>query len=80
MFSVFVELAGLRSRARTGIPSGEGGALDQFHGVFDTLLAIHAAMEEELKRARTETRERERVVLQPLLLDMLDCGTDWPPD
>jgi molecular chaperone GrpE len=71
LFSVFVELAGLRNEVRTESRLVKD-ALDQFRGVFDTLQASHAAMEAELRRARAETREHGRVVLRPLLLDILD--------
>jgi len=71
LFSVFVELAGLRNEVRTESRLVKD-ALDQFRGVFDTLQASHAAMEADLSRARAETREHGRAVLRPLLLDILD--------
>src|SRR5215813_12913941 len=64
LFSVFVELAGLRNETRTQSRLVKE-ALDQFRGVFDTL-------QEELKRARAHTRESERELLKPLLLNMID--------
>jgi molecular chaperone GrpE len=54
LFSVFVELAGLRNEVRTQSRLLKE-ALDQFRGVFDTLQASHATLEQELKRARAGT-------------------------
>jgi molecular chaperone GrpE len=71
LFSVFVELAGLRNEVRTQSRLVKE-ALDQFRGVFDTLQASHATLEQELKRARAEAHDRERVLLKPLLLDIID--------
>jgi molecular chaperone GrpE len=71
LFSVFVELAGLRSEVRTQSRIVKE-ALDQFRGVFDTLQASHATLEHELKRARAEAHDRERVLLKPLLLDIIE--------
>jgi len=71
LFSVFVELAGLRNEVRTQSRLVKE-ALDQFRGVFDTLQASHATLEEELKRARAQAHDRERTLLKPLLLDIID--------
>ena len=71
LFSVFVELAGLRNEVRTQSRLVKE-ALDQFRGVFDTLQASHATLEEELKRARAEAHDGERTLLKPLLLDIID--------
>ncbi len=71
LFSIFVELAGLRSEVRTESRVVKE-ALDQFRGVFELLQASHATMEEELKRTRAESRARGREILRPLLLDILD--------
>jgi molecular chaperone GrpE len=71
LFSVFVELAGLRNETRTQSRLVKE-ALDQFRGVFDTLQASHATLQEELKRARAHTRQSERELLKPLLLQMID--------
>lgn len=71
LFSVFVELAGLRNEVRTQSRLLKE-ALDQFRGVFDTLQASHATLEQELKRARAESHDRERMLLKPLLLDIID--------
>ena len=71
LFSVFVELAALRSEVRTESRLVKE-ALDQFRCVFDTLQASHGAMEQELKRAQAEAREQSRAVLRPLLLDVID--------
>jgi molecular chaperone GrpE len=71
LFSVFVELAGLRNEVRTQSRLMKE-ALDRFRGVFDTLQASHATLEQELKRARAEADDRERTLLKPLLLDIID--------
>jgi molecular chaperone GrpE len=72
LFSVFVELAGLRNEVRTQSRLLKE-ALDQFRGVFDTLHASHATLEQELKRAQAEAQVRERMLLKPLLLDIIDA-------
>jgi molecular chaperone GrpE len=71
LFSVFVELAGLRNEVRTQSRLVKE-ALDQFRGVFDTLQASHETLEQELKRARGEAHDRERTLLKPLMLDIID--------
>jgi molecular chaperone GrpE len=71
LFSVFIELAALRSEVRTESRMVKE-ALDQFRSVFDALQASHGAMEQELKRAQAEAREQSRAALRPLLLDVID--------
>lgn len=71
LFSVFIELAALRSEVRTESRLVKE-ALDQFRSVFDTLQASHGTMEQELKRAQAEALEQSRSVLRPLLLDVID--------
>ncbi len=71
LFSVFVELAGLRNEVRTQSRIVKE-ALDQFRPCFDTLQASHAMLEQELKRARADAHDRERTLLKPLLLDIID--------
>src|SRR6516162_9252275 len=71
LFSVFVELAGLRNEVRTQSRLVKE-ALDQFRGVFDTLQSSHAAMAQELNRARKASGDQERALLKPLLVDMID--------
>jgi molecular chaperone GrpE len=71
LFSVFVELAGLRNEVRTQSRIVKE-ALEQFRSVFDTLQASHAKLEQELKRARADAHDRERALLKPLLLDVID--------
>lgn len=71
LFSVFVELAGLRNEVRTQSRILKE-ALDRFRSVFDTLQASQATLEQELERARADTHERERTLLKPLLLDIID--------
>lgn len=83
LFSVFVELAGLRNEVRTQSRIVKD-ALDQFRSVFDTLQASHATLEQELKRARADAQDRERMLLKPLLLDIIDVrdrlGAGLKPD
>jgi len=71
LFSLFVELAGLRTEVRTEARLVKE-ALDQFRGAFDTLQASHATLQRELDRARDEAREGRRAALRPLLLDIID--------
>ena len=71
LFSVFVELAGLRNEVRTQSRIVKE-ALDRFRSVFDTLQSSHATLEQELKRARADAHDRERTLLKPLLLDIID--------
>lgn len=71
LFSVFVELAGLRNEVRTQSRIVKE-ALDRFRSVFDTLQGSHATLEQELQRARDEANERERARLKPLLLGVID--------
>jgi molecular chaperone GrpE len=71
LFSVFVELAGLRNEVRTESRLVKE-ALDRFRGVFDSLQSSHATLEQELKRARADAHDRERTLLKPLLLDIVD--------
>jgi molecular chaperone GrpE len=71
LFAVFVELAGVRNEVRTESRLVKE-ALDQFRGVFDTLQSSHATLEQELKRAHADARERGQALLRPLLLDLLE--------
>ena len=71
LFAVFVELAGVRNEVRTQSRIVKE-ALDRFRAVFDTLEASHAALEQELQRARADAHDRERALLKPLLLDIID--------
>jgi hypothetical protein len=71
LYSVFVEVAGLRSEVRTESRLVKE-ALDQFRDVFDLLRTSQTVVQQELDRARAETREKERAALRPLLLDVID--------
>jgi molecular chaperone GrpE len=71
LFTVFVELSALRNEVR-GESRLVKDALDQFRAVFTTLQSSQAALEQELRRRQTEARERERSVLRPLLLELLE--------
>ena len=71
LYSVLVEVAGLRSEVRTESRLVKE-ALEQFRGVFETLQASHATVQKELDRARTEARDQGGAALRPLLLDVID--------
>jgi len=71
LFTLFVELAALRNEVRTESRLVKE-ALDQFRGAFDTLQSAQVTLEQELKRAHAEARERGEALMRPLLLDLLD--------
>jgi molecular chaperone GrpE len=71
LYSLFVEVAGLRSEVRTESRLVKE-ALDQFRGVFDTLQASQATVQQELDRARSAARDQADAALRPLLLDVID--------
>lgn len=71
LYSVFVEIAGLRNEARAQARLVKD-ALDQFRALFETLQSSNAALDRELKEVRARAREQDRALLRPLLLDMLD--------
>src|SRR6266851_5964052 len=71
LFSIFVELAGLRNETRTQSRLVKE-AIDRFRDVFDTLQSSHAMLEQDLKRTRAEADNRERMLIKPLLLDIID--------
>jgi molecular chaperone GrpE len=71
LFTVFVELAAMRNEMRTESRLLKE-ALDEFRGVFGTLQSGHATLEQELKRAHADSRERARALLRPLLVELLD--------
>ncbi len=71
LYSVLVEVAGLRSEVRTESRLVKD-ALDQFRGVFDMLQASHSGLQQELDRARAAARDQERAALRPLLLEVID--------
>jgi molecular chaperone GrpE len=71
LYSVFVEIAGLRNEVRAQARIVKD-ALDQFRAVFETLQSSNAALDRELTEARAGAREQARTLLRPLLLDMLD--------
>src|SRR3954466_2926655 len=71
LYSVFVEVAGLRSEVRTESRLVKE-ALDQFRGVFDTLRTSQETVQQELERARAEARDQARAAVRPLLLDFID--------
>ncbi|MDO9713558.1 nucleotide exchange factor GrpE [Paracraurococcus lichenis] len=71
LFSLFVEIAGLRTEVRTEARLVKE-ALDQFRSAFDTLQASHVTLQRELDRTHEEAREARRAALRPLLLDVID--------
>jgi molecular chaperone GrpE len=71
LYSLFVEVAGLRSEVRTESRLVKE-ALDQFRGVFDMLQASQANVQQELERARSAARDQADAALRPLLLDVID--------
>jgi len=71
LYSLFVEVAGLRSEVRTESRLVKE-ALDQFRGVFDMLQASQANVQQELDRARSAARDQADAALRPLLLDVVD--------
>jgi molecular chaperone GrpE len=71
LYSLFVELAGLRSEVRTESRLVKD-ALDQFRDVFATLQASQATMQRELDQARAGARDQAQAALRPLLLDVID--------
>jgi len=71
LYSIFVEVAGLRSEVRTESRLVKE-ALDQFRGVFDMLQASQASVQQELDRARSAARDQADAALRPLLLDVVD--------
>lgn len=71
LYSIFIEVAGLRSEVRTESRLVKE-ALDQFRGVFDMLQANQANLRQELDRARSSAREQADAALRPLLLDVID--------
>jgi molecular chaperone GrpE len=71
LYSLFVEMAGLRSEVRTESRLVKE-ALDQFRGVFDLLRTSQATLQQELDHVRAETRAQAHAALRPLLLDVID--------
>jgi molecular chaperone GrpE len=71
LYTLFVELAGLRTEVRTESRLFKD-ALDQFRIVLDQTAKDRALLEQQLDRARTEARQLAKTLLRPLLLDLLD--------
>jgi molecular chaperone GrpE len=71
LFSIFVELAGLRNEVRTESRLVKD-ALDQFRAVFAVLESSQTTLEQQIRRRDAEARDHERALLRPLLLDLLD--------
>jgi molecular chaperone GrpE len=71
LYSLFVEMAGLRGEVRTESRLVKE-ALEQFRSVFETLQTSHATVRQELERARAEGREQAKAAIRLLLLDVID--------
>ena len=71
LFTLFVELAALRTEVRTESRLVKE-ALDQFRDVFQTLQSSQRTVEQELQHARERERDHGRALLRPLLLELLD--------
>ncbi len=71
LYSLFVEVAGLRSEVRTESRLIKD-ALDQFRNVIAALQTSQAQLQQELDRARAAGREASHAALRPLLLDIID--------
>jgi molecular chaperone GrpE len=71
LFTLFVELAALRTEVRTESRLVKE-ALDQVRDVFQALESSQRTMERELQHGREREREQGRALLRPLLLDLLD--------
>ncbi len=73
LYSLFVELAGLRTEVRTESRLVKD-ALDQFRSVFDTLRGNQATLERELGTLRSNAREQTRCWTSSI------CGSGcWRP-
>ncbi len=71
LYSLFVEVAGLRSEVRTESRLVKE-ALDQFRGVFDMLQASQGNLQQDLDRARSAARDQADAALRLILLDVID--------
>jgi molecular chaperone GrpE len=71
LFTLFVELAALRTEMRTQSRLVKD-ALDQFRDAFQLVQSSQGALEQELQRARAREREQGQALLRPVLLDLLD--------
>ncbi len=71
LFSLFTELAALRTEVRTESRQF-GNALEQFKEAQSLLRNSHEHLERELERARNDSASLRRVVLRPLLVELLD--------
>lgn len=71
LYSLFVEMAGLRGEVRTESRLVKE-ALAQFRDTFETLRGSQATVQRELERSRTEARDQTRAAVRQLLLDLID--------
>jgi molecular chaperone GrpE len=71
LFSLFVEMAALRSEVRTESRLVKE-AIDQFRSVFDLAEASHISMQQALRRSEADREEARRLRLRPFLLDLVE--------
>ncbi len=71
LYSLFVELAGLRNEVRLESRNLKA-ALDEFREVFRSLDEARRRAEAEAERCRARMESRRREACRPLLLDLLD--------
>ena len=71
LFSLFVELAALRTEVRTESRQF-GNALEQFKEAQSLLRNSHEHLERELERSRNDMASLRRAALRPLLVELLE--------
>jgi molecular chaperone GrpE len=71
LFSLFTELAALKNEVKLESRQLKG-AVDDFKAVFATLQASHTQLQQELERSRANQQALRRVLLRPLLLELLE--------
>lgn len=71
LYSLFTELEVLRNEVKTESRL-VGSAFEQFRDGLDLLRGSHSHLERELERSRTEASQLRKVVLKPVLLELLD--------
>jgi len=71
LFSLFTELAALKNEVKLESRQLKG-AVDDFKTVFATLQASHTQLQQELDRSRAHQQTLRRVLLRPLLLELVE--------
>ena len=71
LYTIFVELAALKSEVKLESRQVKS-ALDEFKNIFDLLQHNHQRLDEALQNERARQEEREKALLRPLLLDLLE--------